>query len=172
MRTAFCKKTFLRIVLTLSVLICVYLLFAHYVGVIIYNYSPSVPIGFYRVNVNQKSYNRGELIVYRPPESIQNLINSRHYIGSKDMLIKPVAGVPKDNICYMNGRLEINGKVAAIIPENDSLGRPMPKRKGCFSLKKGEYITLVDFHNSLDSRYHGIVSTDKILGRANKLYAF
>ncbi|MDA0967489.1 MAG: S26 family signal peptidase [Proteobacteria bacterium] len=163
------KKTY-PIFLALLAMAAISLIANIYSGKVHYNYTDSVPIGFYKVNSQDKSFSKGELVIYSIPDNSIELINERRYIRPGDSLIKPIAATNGDKVCWNNAQLFINGVASAKILKFDSNRRAMPQLSGCIILKEGEYLPLTQYPDSFDGRYHGIIRTDSIIGKATALW--
>ena len=140
---------------------------------LVYNASPSVPLGFYRVEP-PAGLRRSELILMKPPESMRGLIAERGYLPPDTPLIKRVAALPGDHVCAMLGSLYVDGSLAVEdIAGRDSLGRPLPVWSGCRRLQTGDVFTLMaGVPNSLDGRYFGPVAQRTLIGRLTPLWTF
>lgn len=137
---------------------------------IVYNGSPSLPIGFYRVTpVDCLRLN--DLVVVPVPETYEKLALERRYLGPGALLIKRVAALSGDRVCVLDGRVLINGGLVARALKVDSTGRPMPVPEGCRTLREDEFFALIEeVQASFDSRYFGALTLDSIIGRTRPLW--
>ena len=62
------KKTY-PIFLALLAMAAISLIANIYSGKVHYNYTDSVPIGFYKVDNQDKSFSKGELVIYSIPDN-------------------------------------------------------------------------------------------------------
>lgn len=104
-------------------------------------------------------YERFEIVVF-------------NYSGER--LIKRVIGLPGEVVSYKNNRLYINGNE---IEDNYGLGYTEDfelKNLNLTKIPDNEYLVMGDNRNdSLDSRYFGTISKDKILGSVKyRLFPF
>ncbi len=104
-------------------------------------------------------YERFEIVVF-------------NYNGER--LIKRVIGLPGEVVSYKNNRLYINGNE---IEDNYGLGYTEDfelKNLNLTKIPDNEYLVMGDNRNdSLDSRYFGTISKDKILGSVKyRLFPF
>ena len=131
---------------------------------IVYNGSPSAPIGLYWID--RAPIERRDFALVRVPKRVRNLVEARGYLPPAVPLIKRVAGVDGDRVCRRDGRISINGKVVASAQDADSMGRPLPEWRGCHILTRRTVFLLQDHPRSFDGRYFGPVDRRQILGRA------
>ncbi len=105
---------------------------------------------------------RGDVIVFKAPPTFE------------DEFIKRIIGLPRDNISIRNGKISINDDLL-----NESyLDKQLITSGGSFlgegkeiSVPDGQYLVLGDNRPySSDSRSWGLVSKDKITGRAWFIY--
>jgi conjugative transfer signal peptidase TraF len=142
---------------------------------LVYNGTQSVPIGWY-VAVQTDRYERGELVLAEPPEAFGRLIARRGYLPPDVPLIKRVAALPGDRVCYRDGVLTVTlqGQERPTVTVEpaplDRLGRVMPHWNECRTLAAGEvFLLLSDTDASLDSRYFGPVPTSSVRGKLRRV---
>jgi conjugative transfer signal peptidase TraF len=131
---------------------------------VIWNASPSVPVGLYLVT--QASPHIGDLAVLRLPPVIAAFAARRGYLLTSAYLLKPIAAVTGDLVCRFGERILVRGVLAGIAEDADSDGNAMPTWQGCRVLQMGEVFVLADHPASFDSRYFGPLDTASIAGRA------
>ena len=131
---------------------------------VIWNASPSVPVGLYLVT--KASPRVGDLVVLRLPPVIAAFAARRAYLPTSTYLLKPIAAVAGDLVCRFGERVLVRGVLAGIAEDADSDGNPMPTWQGCRILQMGEVFVLADHPASFDSRYFGPLETASIAGRA------
>ena len=135
---------------------------------LVWNASPSVPRGFYRVAPGIEA-TRGKIVVAWLAPTARKLAAARGYLPWTVPLIKPVAAVTGDKVCAQGNRIAINGTLAAIRRDTDSRGRALPHWEGCVRLGRGEFFLLSAAPASFDGRYFGIVRAGQIVGPAEHL---
>ena len=139
---------------------------------VVYNPSPSVPEGFYRLRRAERLA-IGDLVVVRVPEAYQDLLSDRGYLPPGVPLIKRVAGLAGDHVCTRDGLVFLNGRPLVRALERDALGRPMPLWRGCRPLREREFFAVIEeVETSLDSRYLGPLDRSLIVGKAAPLWTF
>ncbi len=137
---------------------------------IIWNASPSAPIGFYKVrSVDQPRVS--ELVVVDPPEALERFILARGYLPPDIPLLKRVVALPGQTVCRLDRTITVDGARMGTALERDSFGRPMPVWRGCHRIAAGEvFLMNRDAQNSLDGRYFGPIPASSITGRAVPLW--
>lgn len=139
---------------------------------VVYNASPSVPEGFYRLRRTERLA-IGDLVVVRVPEAYQDLLSDRGYLPPGVPLIKRVAGLAGDHVCTRNGVVFLNGRPLVLALERDGEGRPIPLWRGCRHLHDNEFFAVIqEVQTSLDSRYFGPLDHDLAVGKAQPLWVF
>ena len=136
---------------------------------LVYNPSPSAPIGFYRI-VPATDLRVGDLVVFRTPPLFAGLFAERGYLPRGVPLIKRVMATAGMVVCEQDGQLAIDGVHVADALPVDGRGRPMPTWHGCRALGKQEFFALMSYPASLDGRYFGPVPTALIIGKAVPLW--
>lgn len=130
---------------------------------LVWNASPSVPIGFY---VIVRSWPRpGDLVLVRLPTDVAMLAAGRTYLPRSAYLLKPVVAAAGDQVCRHSGRISVQGHFIALARWTDPLGRSLPVWQGCHTLAAGEFFLLADDPDSFDSRYFGPLTQQHIVGR-------
>jgi conjugative transfer signal peptidase TraF len=132
--------------------------------VLVWNASPSAPIGLYRLTSRPPL--TGALAVIRLPEPLRILAETRGYLRKGALLIKPVAAGAGDTVCRHGPLVTINGRIAAHARTLDTVGRQMPAWSGCFRLRASDIFVLSTDPDSFDSRYMGPIDRVHVLGLA------
>jgi len=139
---------------------------------LLYNPSPSAPIGWYRLRA-EKAIVRGVLVAAFAPEEAQKLAVERHYLPPNIPLIKTIWAVAGEEICHSKSVVQVANRPSLVVLARDSQGRPLPSRDGCYTLAKGEvFLVSTDVQTSFDSRYFGPVPVSNILGPVQYLGRF
>lgn len=136
---------------------------------LIWNASPSVPIGFYRVRPVD-TLRVGDLAVVAPPERIARFMAARGYLPADVPLVKPVAALPGQQVCRTALRIAIDGADVGYALEHDRFGRPLPAWQGCQVIGEGMLFFMNPARrDSLDGRYFGPLPASTVIGRATPL---
>jgi len=131
---------------------------------LIWNASPSQPIGLYRLIPG--AAHLSDRVLVRLPPNLANLAARRGYLAPSAYLIKPVVAVGGDRVCRLGTRVSLRGRIAARAMVRDRFGRALPIWQGCHRLGTGELFLLAADADSFDSRYFGTVSGVAVMGRA------
>ncbi len=139
---------------------------------IIYNPSPSAPIGWYRLEF-KVTPEAGDLVAAFAPNIAQKLAVERHYLPSNIPIIKTVWAVTGDEICHHPGQVLMRNRPAIVVLSHDSFGRELPSLTGCYLIQEGQvFLISTDVQTSFDSRYFGPVPISNVLGQAQYLGRF
>jgi conjugative transfer signal peptidase TraF len=136
--------------------------------VVIWNASPSVPVGMYLVT--KASPRVGDLVVLRLPPVIAAFAAGRGYLPTSAYLLKPITAVAGDLVCRFREEVFVRGVAAATARTADDAGNAMPTWQGCRVLQTGEVFVLADHPASFDSRYFGPLNGASVVGRAVPLW--
>ena len=137
---------------------------------VLWNPSPSVPVGFYIVTPID-TLEVGALVAVRPPMPLETWLVDNRYVGRDTPLLKRIAALPGAEVCREGSAIQIDGEAIAEAQDRDRLDRPLPVWTGCRVLAEGQ-IFLLNAREpaSLDGRYFGPLDADTITGRATPLW--
>ncbi len=137
---------------------------------ILYNPSPSAPVGWYSVERNSRISN-DDLVAVFAPDDARLLASERSYLPFDYPLIKSVWAGPGERVCRsLDGIVSVPNRPDIKTRAQDSLGRDMPVWSGCITLGNYEYFIASPGHDhGWDSRYFGPVASENILGVAHYL---
>lgn len=151
---------------------CVSTIFFIFLGVnnakpkVIFNFTPSIPLGIYMVT-DKKSFVTGDVLVFAPPENVKTIVHNRKWLAAKrGYLLKPIVAVPGDFVCIENSHFYVNNFDFGEVKDQDREGRELPDYHFCGTVKSGTFFVGVQARNSFDSRYFGPIKTTQILGVA------
>ena len=137
---------------------------------IIWNASPSAPIGFYQVQPVER-LNVPNLVAVDPPARLERFVTGRGYLPPDIPLLKRVVGVPDQTVCRIDRTITVDGVPMGEALDHDSIGRPMPVWQGCRRLAAGEiFLMNRTVETSLDGRYFGPIPVTSIIGSAVPLW--
>ena len=158
------RTKILSITAGLAVALIAMVSFVEFAPRVIWNATPSAPIGLYRIeNITPDS---GDWVLVEPRSDVREFISERGYLPSNTPLLKRVAAQNGDEICRRNEQIFVKKFYVADALWVDSLGREMPRWAGCFTLKERQYFLLNAHPKSLDGRYFGKTHRDEIIGVA------
>lgn len=136
---------------------------------LIYNYTPSVPVGWYVVYPCLPG--NGDLALFDVPKPLQAMAYGRGYVPYGASILKPVVATKDDLVCVKNRIVSINSDVVAEALVTDSKGRALPVLNTCHTLGEGEiFVLATDWQNSFDGRYFGVISGENIDGCGRKIW--
>ena len=132
---------------------------------LLYNHTPSVPVGFYWYDGSPDSrIERGDFVAFALPESAHAYARRRG--DSTDvLLLKPVLAMSGDHVSTLHGELRINGALVGTIPAVDSAGRALPQWRAARTLEAGElFVSSTRTARSFDSRFFGPIHASEVIG--------
>jgi conjugative transfer signal peptidase TraF len=143
------------------------------------NFTPSEPLGLWRISKLDRPLQVGDLVFVCPPSTdVMRIARERGYlriglcIGGTAPLIKTVAAMPGqmvsvDENVHLDGQLLPHSLVASV----DGQGRKIAAYGGGVIALKTIYLHS-DFQGSFDSRYFGPVPVDGVLGLAREVWTY
>jgi conjugative transfer signal peptidase TraF len=137
--------------------------------VLVWNVTPSAPVGLYFVTPDSEPA-RGTLAIARLPRRWRMLAAARGYIPANVPLVKHVAAISGDRVCAARGTITIIGRFAARALPHDRRGRPLPSWQGCVTLARHQMFLLGEARDSFDGRYFGVIESSLLIGRARLLW--
>ena len=138
------------------------------VPILVWNASPSVPIGLYRLTSRPPL--PGALAVILLPEPLRILAETRGYLRKGALLIKPVAAGAGDTVCRHGALVTVNGRIVARASTLDAVGRTLPVWSGCFRLAADQIFVLSADPDSFDGRYMGPIDRAQVVGTAQPVW--
>jgi len=136
------------------------------------NVTPSLPLGFY-VETKSITWKKGEIVSLNLPNQIINSLAKFDWYKRGDPLLKVIEGEVGDRVCHAKGSLRINGKPIVTIRSKDSQGLTLPRRLGCYKIKRDEFFPLnKKYRRSFDGRYFGPLKKTMAIGRVVPIFTF
>lgn len=137
---------------------------------VIWNASPSVPIGLYRV-VPTDRLEVPNLVAVDAPGPLKRFAAGRGYLPPNIPLLKRVAALPGQTVCRIDHTILVDGIEIGAALDHDRFGRPMPVWQGCRRIADDKiFLMNWDVENSLDGRYLGPIPVSSIIGTAVPLW--
>lgn len=137
------------------------------------NPTPSIAPGVYLIDTHERTPQAGATVVFDPPADAARVLYGRGYLAPGAPLIKHVYAIAGDRYCITDERITVNGKALGPVSAYDSLRRPLPRLRGCFSVEAAHFLPLgLRIPNSYDGRYFGAVPNARIIGTARLLVGF
>ena len=136
------------------------------VPLLLYNRTPSMPIGLYVRNDGVPG--RGDVIAFRLPRSAWGYAQARGE-PTDIVLLKHVLAAGGDHVSTLSGRLTINGADIGPIPAIDSAGRGLPQWRADRVLAADELLAGSTLPRSFDGRFFGPIRLADVLGVYQRL---
>lgn len=137
---------------------------------LLWNGSPSSPVGLYWVRP-PRAFAIGDTAIVWPPPQARRLAERRHYLPAGVPLVKNVAGVAGSQVCAKGSAVLVNGRRAALRRFADRAGRRLPWWSGCRTLGQGELFLLAPrVPEAFDGRYFGITRASEVIGEGEHLW--
>ncbi|MBU6408489.1 MAG: S26 family signal peptidase [Alphaproteobacteria bacterium] len=130
--------------------------------VMLYNGTPSMPVGFYLRTSG--AVERGAIVTVRAVDVAPGYVAERNFTDPGDRFLKRVVGAAGDVVCASGAEITLNGALVAERQARDSAGRALPTWSGCVTLDGDHAFLLGDTPDSFDSRYWGPTPIDRIEG--------
>jgi len=133
----------------------------HAPDLVLYNHSPSIPVGLYtRINP-QPNLDIGSIVTVRARDVAPQTAADRHFDRSSNRFIKHVAARAGDRVCATGDTVTINDGPPIFRPR---LSKRYSVWNGCRHLRRDEILLLGDRPDSFDGRFWGPTSTHLIEG--------
>lgn len=138
---------------------------------LIYNPSPSAPLGWYWRTAPPPTLQQGLLVLIAPPEAVQQEVALLAPAVAGYPWIKPIAALPGDRMCLEPDAVTINDVVVGPRPLLHRYPQ-LPRRLGCTVVPLGSYVALSPAPRAFDSRYVGSLAQTTIRGRLWPLWTW
>jgi len=140
---------------------------------LIVNTSPSMPSGIYWITRDAAQLERGDVVLFAPPDNVRELIYGRGWLPVGVPLLKTVGGIAGDAYCVRDGRFIVAGADVGPVFASDSQGLPVSQIVGCRCVGAGEFLPIATtLDRSFDGRYFGAVPVRNVLGVGHTLIRF
>ncbi len=177
------KRTMIILVVSLSVIPLVMILF--WAMGIIFTYTGSIPVGFYRIVANSETMQRGDIISFCLPDKVAEMGLKRGYLrhgacanGSEE-LIKQVVAVPGDTVTLAHHQIHVNGVTMGMdyfapthVMDKDRLLVYRFIQNGTYHARGYWVYGFGNPRYSWDSRYYGGVPKKNVRHRLVSLWLF
>jgi type IV secretory pathway protease TraF len=138
---------------------------------LVYNPSPSAPLGWYWRSAPPPTLRHGLLVLLDPPVTVKQEVALINPAVAGYPWIKPIAAVPGDRVCLEPDVVTVNGVVVGPRPLLHRYPQ-LPRRLGCTVVPAGSYVALSPSVRAFDSRYVGVLAHDTILGRVHPVWTW
>jgi type IV secretory pathway protease TraF len=129
------------------------------------NIQPSVPYGLYRTVALPMRLEHGMLVTLWPPAV------THPWHPWYQRFLKPIAGLPGDQVCILDAGLWINGEPYGPVLQ-EAHGKALPRLRGCFSVPEHAVFLATKTQRTLDSRYTGCLPMTSLTARAVALWTW
>jgi len=138
---------------------------------LVWNASASAPIGLYLIDPGG-SFGLRDLVAVNAPDSLATFLAERGYLSKGTPLLKHIRGVAGQTVCRTGPAVTVDGVEVGAALERDRAGRDLPAWQGCHRISADEVFLLNgQVRDSLDGRYFGPTSINRIIGRAVPLWS-
>ena len=137
---------------------------------LLWNASPSVPVGLYWLHpIDQIAI--GDLVAVQPPPALSDYLDARGYIPRGVPLLKHVVALEGALVCRSRDAITVDHRRLGQAHAQDRYGRDLPVWRGCHRLGAGEvFLMNPDAPDSLDGRYFGPLPRTAITARLTPLW--
>lgn len=112
-----------------------------------------------------------DLVAVDPSGPLATFLDARGYVPEGVPLMKRVLAVGGQIVCRSGPVVTVDGIEVGAALERDRAGRDLPVWQGCERIPSGAvFLMNWQVRDSLDGRYFGLTSTDRIIGRAVPLW--
>ena len=133
----------------------------HAPDLVLYNHSPSIPVGLYARMKPQRNLDIGTIVTVRARDVAPQIAADRHFDRPSNRFIKHVAARAGDRVCAKDDAVTINDGSPIF---RSRMSQHYPVWNGCRNLRRDEILLLGDRADSFDGRYWGPVPAHLIEG--------
>jgi conjugative transfer signal peptidase TraF len=131
--------------------------------VLLFNPSPSEPVGLYWLSTDAPAL--GRIIAFKVPQPGRHYADAHLGGVARGAILKQIVAEKGTVVCEQSGNIYIDGKPQGPVAAADRRGVPLPQWSGCQRLQVGEFFVLSNrIPNSFDSRYYGPVPSADVIG--------
>lgn len=129
--------------------------------VFVYNYSASLPRGWYLV-LPTREYKVGDIVAFTLPDSA-GIAYERQWMRKGDYMLKKIGALEGNRFSVSDTEFRIEGHYVGPVFDKDHEGLPMPRVRGRFVVRKGHFLAVSSAYvNSFDGRYFADISVENI----------
>jgi conjugative transfer signal peptidase TraF len=132
---------------------------------LIWNASPSAPIGLYLVQPAE-ALDVTDLVAVTAPPMIAEFMSDRGYLPMGVPMLKRILALPGQTVCRHGFEITAYGSTIGYARARDNAGRKMPVWQGCRRIGDDElFLMNFDVPDSVDGRYFGPLPRGSVIGR-------
>lgn len=137
-----------------------------------YNYSASLPKGWYLIVKQEKErYKIGDIVAFEVPKDMESYTYGRHWMRPGELLLKEIGALEGTRYAISPQGFLIEDRYVGPVFATDSRNLEMPKRYGKFSVKENCFLPISKkYSNSFDGRYFGDIPLEAIHFKAVPLF--
>ena len=133
---------------------------------LIWNASPSAPIGLYLVQPAEV-LDVTDLVAVTAPPMIAEFMSDRGYLPLGVPMLKRILALPGQTVCRHGFEIIAYDSTIGYARDRDNAGRKMPVWQGCRRIGDDElFLMNVHVPDSVDGRYFGPLPRGYVIGRA------
>ena len=140
---------------------------------LVLNTSPSMPSGIYWIARGAQSAQRGDVVMFAPPDAVRATVYGRGWLPENTPLLKAIGGLAGDMYCIRGDRFVVEDHDVGPTFLLDAQGRPLPQLAGCRRVGDDEFLPVSNhIERSFDGRYMGSIPLRNVLGIGHALVTF
>lgn len=137
---------------------------------LIWNRTPSMPIGLYWLDRGRRTLVRNALVAFPIPDAVRGLVHERRYLPDDAVILKQIVALPGDHVCIWGGAFIVNGVALGRVLDRDAAGRRLPQLTLCGAVGPGDVFVASNHPRSFDSRFFGPVAISAVKGTVTLLW--
>lgn len=130
-----------------------------------------MPRGIYRLQSPQE-LKVSDLVVVTLPPAAQQFAVAHRVFAPGGAVLKRVAAMTGDRVCWIDRAVAINGRLVAIARRRNHDNHALLHWSGCLRLRSHELFVLGQAQGSFDSRFFGPVDQTAVIAIAQPIWTF
>ena len=132
-----------------------------------YQNTASMPEGWYWLLPVPDHLQRGDIMLFHPPEAARQLALKHHWMLADEVLMKPIAALPGDRVCVVDHQIWVNHHFVAKQERVYAPHHALPQWQFCGTIPSGHYLLLSTYAaRSFDGCYFGLIDKAALIARA------
>lgn len=151
----------------LAIVFFVVLMFKYLGYGISYQYTGSMPIGWYLLLPISAPVKRGDILLFNAPLKAKKIAVAHRWMFNNEKMLKKVAAISGDEVCIKQHKVFINQKLTVLQLKNYAPNHPLPIWHFCGKVPVDKLLMLSNYaKRSFDGRYFGFISNKDIIAKA------